>query len=133
VHGHGGLAPEQWRGIVDGHTFYFRERDDEWRIELDLRPSGRFARAVVGIHADGQARYEERELREGEVIAQSTTVVDGYGTTPVERATFIVDTVRVHLARNACNVHVQDLSSIEALLGSEVRWCPACGTRLPTH
>jgi hypothetical protein len=132
VHSHGGLAPEQWRGIVDGHTFYFRERHDEWRIELDLRPSGRFARAVVGIHADGEARYEERELSEGEVIAQGATDVDRYGTTPVERAKFIVDTIRVQLARKACNLHVQDLSSIEALLGREVRWCPACGTRLTT-
>lgn len=132
VYSHGGLAPEQWRGIVDGHTFYFRERHDEWRIELDLRPSGHCARALVGIHADGQPRYEERELSEGEVIAQGVTDVDGYGTTPVERAKFIVDTVRTHVARKACNFHVQDLSSIEGLLGREVRWCPACGTRLST-
>ena len=133
VHSHGGLAPEQWRGIVDGHPFYFRERHDEWRIELDLRPSGRFARALVGTHANGQARYEERELSEGEVIAQGTTDVDGYGTTRVERAKFIVDIIRVQLARKACNLLVQDLSSIEALLGREVRWCPACGTRLSTY
>lgn len=133
VHSHGGLAPEQWRGIVDDHTVCFRERHDEWRIELDLRPSGRFARALVDIQADGQATYEERELSEGEVIAHGTTDVDGYGTTPVERAKFIVDTIRVQLVRKACNLHVQDLSSIEALLGREVRWCPACGTRLPTH
>jgi hypothetical protein len=132
VHSHGGLAPEQWRGIVDGHTFYFRERHDEWRIELNLRPSGRFARAVGDIRADGQASYEERELSEGEVIAQGATDVDGYGTTPIERAKFIVDTIQVHLARKACNLHAQDLSSIEELLGREVRWCPACGTRLPT-
>jgi hypothetical protein len=132
VHSHGGLAPEQWRGIVDGHTFYFRERHDEWRIELDLRPTGRFARALVGTHDDGQLRYETREFSEGEVIAQGTTDVDGYGTTPVERAKFIVDTIRVQLARKACNLHVQDLASIEALLGREVRWCPACGTRLTT-
>jgi hypothetical protein len=133
VHSHGGLAPEQWRGIVDGHTFYFRERHDEWRIEVDMQPSGRFARAVVGRHVDREARYEERELSEGEVIAQGATDVDGYGTTPVERAKFIADTVRLHLARMACNIHLQDLSSIEALLGREVRWCPACGTRLRTN
>lgn len=133
IHSHGGLAPEQWRGIVDDHAFYFRERHGEWRIELDLWPSGRFARALVGTHADGQARYEERELSEGEVIAQGITDVDGYGTTPVERAKFIVDTVRTHVARRACNLHVQDLSSIEALLGRKVRWCPACGDRLPTY
>lgn len=23
VHGHGGYAPEQWKGEVDGHSFYF--------------------------------------------------------------------------------------------------------------
>jgi len=132
VQSHGGLAPEQWRGIVDGHTFYFRERHDEWRIELDLRPSGRFARALVGTHDDGQPRYETREFSEGEVIAQGATDVDGYEATPVERAKFIVDTIRVQLARRACNLHVQDLSSIEALLGREICWCPACGTRLTT-
>jgi hypothetical protein len=99
VHGHGGFAPEQWRGKVDGHTFYFRERGDVWRIEPDMRPSGRFARAFVGTQVDGEARYEERELDEGDVIACGTTDVDGYGTTPVERARFIVDTIRVPLAR----------------------------------
>jgi hypothetical protein len=132
VHSHGGVAPEQWRGEVDGHSFYFRERHDEWRIELDMRPSGRFARAFVGTDAYGEARCEERELDEGDVIAHGTTDVERYGATPVERAQFIVDTIRVHLAREACDLHVQDLSSIEALLGREVHWCPSCGTRLPT-
>lgn len=37
VHSHGGLAPEQWPGEVDSRMFYFRERHDEWRIELNLR------------------------------------------------------------------------------------------------
>ena len=105
VHSHGGLAPEQWRGEVDGHTFYFRERHDEWRIELDLRPSGRIVRAVVGTDRDGEARYEERELDEGDVIARGTTDVDRYGATPIERAKFIVDTIRVHLARETCTLH----------------------------
>ena len=132
VHSHGGLAPEQWRGEVDGHTFYFHERHDEWRIELDMRPSGRFARAVVSTDLDGEARYEQRELDEGDVIANGTTDVEGYGTTPVERAKFIVDTIGVHLSREACTLHAEDLSSIEALLGREVRWCPACGIRLST-
>lgn len=130
IHSHGGLAPEQWRGEVDGHSFYFRERHDEWRIELDLRASGRFARAFVGTDVDGDARFEERELSEGDMIAHGTTNVDGYGTTSVERAKFIVDTIRVYLAREGCNLHVRDLSSIAALLGREVRWCPACGTRV---
>jgi hypothetical protein len=61
------------------------------------------------------------------------TAVEGYGSTPVERAKFIVDTIRVHPSREACTLHVDDLSSIEALPGCEVRWCPSCGTRLPTE
>jgi len=130
VHSHGGIAPEQWRGEVDGHTFYFRERHDEWRIELDLRPSGRFVKAFVGTDSDGKPKCEERELDEGDVIAHGTTNVEGYGSTPVERAKFIVDTIRVHLVRDSCKLHAEDLSSIEALLGREVRWCPACGIRL---
>ncbi|OAN36925.1 hypothetical protein A4X20_06280 [Mycolicibacterium iranicum] len=132
VHSRGGMTPEQWRGEVDGRLFYFRERHDEWRIELNLRPSGRFARALVGTDSNGGARYEERELDEGDVISHGTTAVDGYGNTPVERATVIVDTIRAHLAREACALHLDDLSSIEALLGREVRWGPSCGTRLPT-
>ena len=74
-------------------------------------------------HVDDEASYEERELDEGDVIAYGTTDVEGYGTTRVERAKFIVDTIRVHLAREACRLHAEDLSSIEALLGREVRWC----------
>lgn len=130
VHSHGGLAPEHWRGEIDGHSFYFRERHDEWRIELDLAPSGRFATAVTGVDTDGEMTYQERELSEGDVIAQGVVEVDGYGSTPVQRARFIVDTVRNHLARQACTLHGEDLSSLEALLGRDVRWCPACGTRL---
>jgi hypothetical protein len=133
VHSHGGLPPEQWRGEVDGHSFYFRERHDEWRIELDLRPSGRFARAVVGTDHDGKARYEDRGLDEGEVIARGITDVDGYGSAPIERPKFIADTIRVHLARQVCTLHAEDLSSIEPLLGREVRWChPAAPVCPPT-
>ncbi|WP_084027664.1 hypothetical protein [Mycobacterium avium] len=131
VSSHGGLAPEQWDGAVDGHSFYFRERHGEWRIELDLRPSGRFARTIAGTDTDGTIHYKDKELGEGDVIAHGTTDDDGYGTTPVERAQFIIDTIRIHLARQACTLHRDDLSSIEALLGTNVTWCPACGTRLP--
>lgn len=130
VHTHGGMAPEQWRGEIDGHSFYFRERHEEWRIELDLAPSGRFATAVTGVDAAGEVSYQQRELSEGEVIAQGVVGMPGYGSTPVQRARFIVDTVRTHLAQQACALHGEDLSSLEALLGRDVRWCPACGTRL---
>lgn len=133
VGSHGGWAPEEWSGEVDGHSFYFRERHDEWRIELDLRPSGRFIKVFAGTDDDGTLRYRERELDDGDIITSGTTAAGGYGTTPVERAKFIIDTIRIHLARQACTLHHSDLSSLEALLGSEIRWCPACGTRLPTR
>ena len=131
VHSWGGWAPEQWRGEVDGHRFYFRERHDQWRVELDLRPSGCFANVVVDVGSDGTIHSEQREIDEGDVIAQGTVDVEGYGTSLVERARFIVDTIRVHLRRQECTMHAEDWSTIEALLGGEVRWCPACGTRLP--
>ncbi|HEX5254705.1 MAG TPA: hypothetical protein VFW69_12645 [Mycobacterium sp.] len=129
---HGGLVPEQWSGDVDGHSFYFRERHGEWRIELDLRPSGRFVRTLAGTDSDGGNQYHERELEVGDVIASGAIDVEGYGTTPVQRAEFIIDTIRIHLARQACTLHHDDPSSIQAWLGIEIRWCPACGTRLAT-
>jgi hypothetical protein len=130
VHNHGGIAPEQWRGEVDGHSFYFRERHDEWHIELDLRPSGRFIGEVVSTDNDDATRYQEREGEEGDVIAQGPTAAEGYGNAPVERGKFIVDAIRAHLRRQACTHHLDELSSIEAMLGTKARWCPACGTRL---
>jgi hypothetical protein len=64
------------------------------------------------------------------LLAQGTPSAEGYGTRPVERAQFIVDTIRIHLVREACMWHRDDLSSIGAALGVQARWCPACGTRL---
>lgn len=133
VHGHGGLCPEQWTGEVDGHRFYFRERHTEWRIEIDLRPSGRFVRVVTGTDNDGTTRYTERELDDGDVIAYGTTDIEGYGRTPLERAQFIIDTIRIHIARQTCTYHQGDLSSIHASLGAQARWCPSCGIRLPVR
>jgi hypothetical protein len=130
VHSHDGLAPEQWRGEVDGHSFYFRERHDEWRIELDLRPSGRFVRAIADTDNGGAIRYQEQEVDEGDVIAHGTIAAEGYGATSVERAQFIVETIQIHLDRQACTHHLDELSSIEAILGTKALWCPACGTRL---
>lgn len=133
VHSHGGLAPEQWRGDVDGHSFYFRGRHDEWHIELDLRPTGRFVRAMAGTDHDDTVHYQVHESVEGDVIASGTTDTEGYGTTPVERAQFIVDTIRIHLVRRACTHHRDHLASIEAILGTGAHWCPTCGTRLPAR
>ena len=56
---------------------------------------------------------------------------EGYGTTPLQRAQFIIDTIRIHLVRQASTHHHDDLSSIQAILGAPARWCPVCGTRLP--
>ncbi|POX75441.1 hypothetical protein C3475_03035 [Mycobacterium kansasii] len=132
VHSHGGLAPEQWRGEIDGHSFYFRERHDQWYIELNLRPSGRFVRTVTGAGDDGAIRYHERELQGGDVIATGTTDTENYGTTPLERAQFIVDMIRTHLTRRECIHHLDALTAIQAALGTPPRWCPACGIRLPS-
>jgi hypothetical protein len=127
---HGGMAPEQWRGTVDDHSFYFRERHDHWRIELDLRPSGRFYRAWVEGGLDDDASYEQREVETGDVIAEGATTVEGYGTTPLERARFIAGTIRAHLRRQDCDVHAHELDDLEALCGRPFNWCPACGLEL---
>ena len=99
VGSHGGMAPEQWWGDVDGRSFYFRERHDQWRIEVDLRPTGRFYQTWVGGDLDEGNSFEDREIHEGDVIAEGTTAAGGYGTTPVERARFITATIRAHLAQ----------------------------------
>lgn len=126
------MVPEEWTGEVDGHSFYFCERRGEWRIELDLRPSGRFVRTLTEDDSDGAGQCYERELDEGDVIASGTIDVEGYGSTPAQRADFIIDTIRVHLARQACTLHRDNLPSIQASLGGVLSWCPACGTRLST-
>jgi hypothetical protein len=127
----GGFAPEQWRGEVDGHSFFFRERHDLWRIELDLRPSGRFYRVWDGTGDLGDdASFKERESEEGDVIAEGTTAIYAYGTTPVERAQFIVGTIRDHLRRVDCTVHNDDLDDLESACGRPLNWCPACGAPL---
>jgi hypothetical protein len=128
---HGGLAPEQWKGAVDGHSFYFRERHSDWRIELDLRPSGRFVKRWVSGDLDDESSFELVETSEGDVIAEGTTRVHGYGDSPVERVQFIVDTIRNHLAPLQCGLHTGPaVADLAALLGDGLRWCPSCGARL---
>jgi hypothetical protein len=126
---HGGMAPEQWRGSVDGHTFYFRERHDLWRIELDLRPSGQFVQVWAGGDPGEESNMRVREIDVGDVIARGDTGVEGYGTTPTERLAFIADTIRTHLALRCCEVHAVVREDLELLLGRPLRWCPACGLR----
>ena len=133
VHSHGGWAPEQWRGEVDGHSFYFRERHDGWHIEIDLRPTGQFLDAVDGFNHDGTIRYRQREFERGDVIATGTTDAEDYGTTLVQRAQFIVTTVRDHLKRKGCTHHLDNRDAITAALGTSIDWCPTCGTRLSAN
>jgi hypothetical protein len=107
-------VPEQWTGTVDGHSFYFRERDGMWRIELDLEPSGRFAERVVDVR-DGEFVTEPEPILEGTVIAEG--VDSQLGTTPIGHLTFIVTTIRDHLWARECD-------HAGALL-----FCPKCGQR----
>lgn len=130
VTSHGGWAPEQWWGSVDGHSFYFRERHDEWRIEVDLQPCGRFSRVWRGGDLDDDRNFEAKELEEGSVIAEGTISVDGYGRNPTERIAFIVGTIRDHLRRQRCRAHTAGLADLERRVGHQLAWCPACGTRL---
>lgn len=130
VRSHGGMFPEQWWGDVDQRSFYFRERSDHWRIELDLRPTGRFSRVWLGGDFDDPASFEPRSIDAGDVIAEGTTAIAGYGRTPLERLYFIVDVIRAHVLRETCTVHVDDRAALELLLGRPPAWCPSCGTQL---
>ena len=130
VHSHGGWAPEQWRGVVDGHSFYFRERHDDWHIEIDLRPTGQFLKAIDGQSIDGTTRHRQREFEQGDVIATGTIDAEGYGTTVVQRAQFIVTTIRDHLRKKSCSHHLDRLDAITAALGTSIYWCPTCGIHL---
>jgi hypothetical protein len=87
------MAPEQWWGTVDGHSFYFRERHDDWRIELDLRATGQFSTVWIGGDLDDETSFEQREIEAGDVIAEGTTADAGYGDSPVARLHFIVETI----------------------------------------
>lgn len=130
VASHGGMAPEQWWGDLDGRSFYFRERHNQWRIEVHLRPTGRFYRAWVGGDLEEDNSFEDRSIDAGDVIVEGTTSAHGYGTTPVERAQFITATIRAHLARQGCAVHRDELDDLEVLCGRPMNWCPACGLKL---
>lgn len=51
------------------------------------------------------------------------------GVPPIERTELIVYDNRIHLTRRECTHHYGDLSSLEPVLGAEVRWRPGCGAR----
>lgn len=130
VDSYGGWAPEQWRGTVDGHTFYFRERGGDWDLEIDVRPLGQSMRVVGGQNDDGTTRYRHLELERGDIIASGNSYTDGYGATPVERAQFIVTTIRDHLTRAECTHYVDRLDAVSGVIGCAAKWCPRCGARL---
>ena len=68
---HGGAAPEQWNGTVNGRRFYFRERDASFTIDLD-----------------------------GQEVAGGTINAPGYGKTQIERGQFIQRVIQQYLAAN---------------------------------
>jgi hypothetical protein len=95
------MAPEQWEGTVDGHSFYFRERGGCWRIELDLQDNGRFAQRLVRVSEDGELVTEPVPVMEGEVIAEG--IDSQLGATAEEHIAFIVRTISDHLWRAQCD------------------------------
>lgn len=109
-------APEQWEGTVDGRSFYFRERGGHWRIELDLREDGRFARRLADVAEDGSFITEPVALTSGDVIAEGLD--SQLGQTHADHVAFIVQTIRDHLWRAQCD-HAAALF-----------YCPKCGKRM---
>lgn len=86
---------------------------------------------IDGHNDDGTTRYRQREFEQGDVIATGTIDAEDYGTTVVQRAQFIVTTIRDHLRRVSCTHHFDNRVAITAALGASVDWCPTCGIRLP--
>jgi hypothetical protein len=110
------MAPEQWKGTVDGHSFYFRERGGFWRIELDMAESGEFAQRFVEVAGDGSLVTEPVPIMEGEVIAEG--IDSQLGATPVEHIGFIVRTIRDRLWEAQCDHR------------GALFYCPKCGQRM---
>lgn len=82
---------EQWKGSVDGHSFYFRERHGLWQIELDLEPTGDLADRLVGVE-NGEFVTEPVPMVEGEVIAEGAA--SQLGESWIDHISFIVRTIR---------------------------------------
>jgi hypothetical protein len=110
------FVPEQWEGEVDGHSFYFRERHGEWRLEIDLQPTGRYANRLVEVGPDGEMVTEPVPLTEGTVIARGLDSDLGEG--PVAHLAFIVRALRGHLRTRSCG-HV-----------GAAAFCPLCGIEM---
>ncbi|MGH7734993.1 MAG: hypothetical protein ACREOE_15230 [Gemmatimonadales bacterium] len=105
------MAPKQWEGTVDGHSFYFRERHDFWRIELDLAESGRFARRLLRLDDEGSMVTEPVPIMEGEVIAEGTGLQ--LGGTPVDHIASIVRTIRDHLWSAQCALLLAEMRAAD--------------------
>jgi hypothetical protein len=88
---------------------------DGWHIEIDIRPTGHFLDAADGFNDDG------------------TIDAEGYGSTVVQRAKFVVTTIRDHLRRRSCTHHLDNLDVVTTALGTSIDWCPTCGIRLPVR
>ena len=110
------MAPEQWEGTVDGHSFYFRERHGFWRIELDLAESGHFAKRLVRVDDDGSMITEPVPIMEGDIVAEG--IDSQLGATPVDHISFVIRTIRDHLWGAQCD-HAGALF-----------YCPKCGRRI---
>ncbi len=109
-------APEQWKGAVDGHSFYFRERHGSWRIEVDLEPSGRFADRLVEVRKGGEVVTELTPIMEGQVIAEG--IDSQLGESAIAHIDFIVRAIRDYLWVRQCD-------HLGALF-----FCPKCGERM---
>lgn len=84
----------------------------------------------LGGDLDDAASFERREIEAGDVIAEGTTSVAGYGDSPLARLRFIVGVIRDHLLRQGCTIHTDDRDALELLWARPLAWCPGCGTRL---
>lgn len=113
---HGGWAPEQWIGYVDGTGFYFRERHDLWRIETELAYKVEPSSNVSTWDKEAQDFTPGRHHSfSGKIIAEGAADCPGYGTTPLQRLRFIVQIVQTYYRQQSCD-HP-----------GMVNYCPICG------
>lgn len=73
---------------------------------------------VDGRNHDGTTRYRQQAIEQGDVIATGTIDAEDYGTSVVQRAQFIVTTIRDHLRRKSCTHHLDNRDAVTAALGT---------------
>lgn len=59
------MAPEQWEGSVDGHSFYFRERHGYWRIELAGQVVAEGVGTQLGTTPTEHLAFIVQQIRDG--------------------------------------------------------------------